>query len=105
MATLDEDQAADLKDDLASHVQFAVGFTTATGVARNLKITKAKLDSAYQAARKADLLAKLDQAVKNNRITADQAAQAEGQARRGRSTQATSRCSGTAAGSSAACSA
>ena len=33
--TLDEDQAADLKDDLASHVQYAVGLTTATGVARN----------------------------------------------------------------------
>ena len=72
---LDEDQAADLKDDLASHVQFAVEFTTATGVARNLKVTKAKLDSAYQAARKADLLARIDQAVKNNRLTADQATQ------------------------------
>ena len=63
------------EDDLASHVQFAVGLTTATGVARNLKIAKAKLDSAYRAARKADLLVKLDQAVQNNRITADQAAQ------------------------------
>jgi hypothetical protein len=73
--TLDEDQAADLKDDLESHVQLAIGLTTATGVARNLKITKAKLEGAYQAARKADLLAKLDQAVQNNRITADQAAQ------------------------------
>ena len=62
--TLDEDQAADLtRTTSRSHVQFAVGLTTATGVARNLKITKAKLDSAYQAARKADLLAKLDQAV------------------------------------------
>jgi polyhydroxyalkanoate synthesis regulator phasin len=72
---LDEDEAADLKDDLAGHVQLAVGLTTATGVARNLGITKAKLDSAYQAARKADLLAKIDQAVKDDRITADQATQ------------------------------
>jgi hypothetical protein len=72
-AKLDDDQAADLKDDLASNVQFAVPFTTATGVARNLKITKAKLDSAYQAARKADMLARIDQAVKDDRITADQA--------------------------------
>jgi hypothetical protein len=69
------EQAADLKDDLASHVRFAVGLTTATGVARNLKITTAKLDSAYQAAREADLLAKVDQAVQNNRIPVDRAAQ------------------------------
>ena len=70
---LDEDQAADLKDELAARPQLAVPLTTATGVARNLKITKAKLDSAYQAARKAEMLARIDQAVKDERITADQA--------------------------------
>jgi polyhydroxyalkanoate synthesis regulator phasin len=70
---LDEDQAADLKDDLAGHVRLAVPLTTATGVARNLKTTKAKLDSAYRAARKADILARIDQAVKDGRLTADQA--------------------------------
>lgn len=70
---LDADQAADLKDDLASAPQQAMGLTTATGVARNLGTTKAKLDDAFRAARKADAIARIDKALKDERIDADQA--------------------------------
>jgi polyhydroxyalkanoate synthesis regulator phasin len=70
---LDEDQAADFKDNLAANPRLAIGLTTATGVARELGITKAKLDDAFRAARKADLTARIDQAVKDGRLTADQA--------------------------------
>ena len=70
---LDADQAADIKDDLASAPQPAIGLTTATGVARNLGTTKAKLDDAFRAARKADAIARIDKALKDERIDADQA--------------------------------
>jgi polyhydroxyalkanoate synthesis regulator phasin len=70
---LHDDQAADIKDDLAASPERAIGLTTATGVARNLGTTKAKLDDAFRAARKADMVARIDQAVKDNRITADRA--------------------------------
>lgn len=70
---LDADQAADLKDDLAAAPQRAVRLTTATGVARNLGTTKAKLDDAFRAARKADITARIDQALKDGRIDADRA--------------------------------
>lgn len=71
---LDADQAADLKDDLAASPERAIALTTATGVARALGTTKAKLDDAFRAARKADLVARIDQAVKDGRIDDDQAA-------------------------------
>lgn len=71
---LDEDQAADLEDSLASNPRWAIGLTTATGVARNLGTTKGKLDDAFRAARKAALVAKIDQAVKDGRLDADDAA-------------------------------
>ncbi len=70
---LDADQAADLKDELASHPEFAIGLTTATGVARNLGKTKAQLDDAFRGARKAEIVARIDQAVKDERIDADRA--------------------------------
>lgn len=70
---LDEDQAADLKDDLAANPALAIPFTTATGVARELGTTKAKLDAAFRAARKTAMIAKIDQAVADDRITAEEA--------------------------------
>jgi hypothetical protein len=65
---LDADQAADIKDELAAHPEFATGLTTATGVARNLGKTKGQLDDAFRAARKAEIVARIDQAVKDKRI-------------------------------------
>jgi hypothetical protein len=76
---IDADQAADLKDDLAANPQRAMRLTTATGVARALNTTKAKLDDAFRAARKAAMIAKIDQAVKDERITSEQANQMKAQ--------------------------
>lgn len=76
---IDADQAADLKDDLAANPQRAMRLTTATGVARALNTTKAKLDDAFRAARKASVIAKIDQAVKDQRITSEQATQMKAQ--------------------------
>ena len=66
---IDDDQAADLKDDLAANPALAIPLTTATGVARELGTTKAKLDTAFRAARKTAILAKIDQAVADDRLT------------------------------------
>jgi hypothetical protein len=71
---IDEDDAADLKDDLANNPQLAIQFTSATAVAAKLGTTKAKLEEAFRAARKAAAIARIDQAVKNDRIDADDAA-------------------------------
>ncbi len=71
---IDEDDAADLKDDLAGSPQLAIRFTSATGVARKLGITKAKLDDAFRAARKAAIVAEIDKAVVDDRIDEDTAA-------------------------------
>lgn len=62
------------KDDLASNPQLAVQFTSATGVARKLGTTKAKLDDAFRAARKAAYIAQIDKAVADDRIDEDTAA-------------------------------
>ena len=70
---LDEDQAADLKDDIAASPALAIPLTTATGVARELGTTKAKLDAAFRAARKTAMIAKIDAAVADDRLTADEA--------------------------------
>lgn len=74
---LDEDVAADLKDDIATRPLLGMRLTTATGVARELGTTKAKLDEAFRAARKAAMLAAIDQAVKDDRLTEDEAADLE----------------------------
>lgn len=71
---IDEDDAADLKDDLAANPQLAIPFTSATGVAKKLGITKAKLDDAFRSARKAAYLAKIDKAVADDTIDEDTAA-------------------------------
>ncbi|MBM3678078.1 MAG: hypothetical protein FJW96_09390 [Actinobacteria bacterium] len=72
---LDADEAADMKDDLAAAPERAIRLTTATGVARNLGTTKAKLDDAFRAARKAELTARIDQALKDGWIDEDDANQ------------------------------
>jgi hypothetical protein len=71
---IDADDAADIKDDVANNPQLAIPFTSATAVATKLGITKAKLDDAFRAARKAEALARVDQAVKAGKIDADDAA-------------------------------
>lgn len=71
---IDEDDAADLKDDLAGTPQLAIPFTSATGVAKKLGITKAKLDDAFRAARKSAAIAQIDKAVADDRIDEDTAA-------------------------------
>ena len=72
---LDEGDAADLKDQVDDDLAFAIATSRTKTVASNLGITVAALNDAFSAARKALLEAKIDKALKNGDIEADQAAE------------------------------
>jgi hypothetical protein len=68
------DEATTLKEALADGTIPAARLATAAGVAEQLNTTEAKLDAAYSDARKAQALARVDQAVTDGKITATYAA-------------------------------
>ena len=63
------DEAATLKDALDDGTLPAAGYATAAGVAKELGSTADKLNAAYSDARKARAQARVDQAVKDGKIT------------------------------------
>jgi hypothetical protein len=63
------DEATTLRDALADGTMPAARLATAAGVAKQLNTTEAKLDAAYGDARKAQALARVDQAVADGKIT------------------------------------
>ncbi len=74
---LEADRASDLKDAARDNLSLAYAISETRTVAAKLGITAARLNTAFRAARKALLTAKIDQAKKDGRITADQATQLE----------------------------
>jgi hypothetical protein len=71
---LDEDEAAELKTRVEDDLAFAIATSRTKTVASNLGITVAALNDAFSAARKSLLTAKIDKALKNGDITAEEAA-------------------------------
>lgn len=74
---VDEADAADLKDQVGDDVAFAIATSRTKTVASNLGITVAALNDGFSAARKALIEAKIDKALKNGDIDADQADEAK----------------------------
>jgi hypothetical protein len=72
---VDESDAADLKDRAADDLGFALATSQTKTVAANLGITTTALNTGFRAARKALATAKIDKALANGDITADEAAQ------------------------------
>jgi hypothetical protein len=74
---LDVDEAAQLKTRVEDDLAFAIATSRTKTVASNLGITVAALKDAFSAARKSLLTAKIDKALKNGDIDADQADEAK----------------------------
>jgi hypothetical protein len=72
---LDADDAADLKETVEDNLQVAYRLSTARGVAAELGTTAAKLNAAFRAAREAQAIAKIDAALEDEDITAEEAAE------------------------------
>ena len=70
---VDEDEAVDLKDQVGDDLAFAIKTSRTKTVASNLGITVAALNDAFSAARKALIEAKIDKALKDGDIDADEA--------------------------------
>jgi len=70
---LEEDEAADLKDQVDDNLAFAIATSRTKTVTANLGITVAALNDGFSAARKALIEAKIDKALKNGDIDADEA--------------------------------
>src|ERR1041385_5124435 len=74
---LSADDAADAKDQVGDDLAFAIQTSRTKTVASNLGTTVAVLNDGFSAARKALAEAKIDKALKNGDITADEAASAK----------------------------
>jgi hypothetical protein len=70
---VDSSDAADLNDRIDDDLAFAIQVSRTKTVAANLGITVAALNDGFRAARKTLILAKIDKAVANGDLTADQA--------------------------------
>jgi polyhydroxyalkanoate synthesis regulator phasin len=71
---VESDEASDLKDETADDLDLAYRLSRASTVASNLGITTTKLNDGFRAARKTIILARIDEAVADGDIDADQAA-------------------------------
>lgn len=72
---LDAEEADELKEEASDNLRVAYDLSRARTVAANLGTSAAKLNSAFRAARKALLLAKIDRAVANGDLTEEEAAE------------------------------
>jgi hypothetical protein len=72
---VDAGDAADLKDQAADDLRFAMAVSQTKTVAANLGITTTALNTGFRTARKALAVAKIDKALANGDITADRAAE------------------------------
>jgi hypothetical protein len=72
---VESDEAADLKEQAADDLRFALAVSQTKTVAANLGITTTALNTGFRAARKALATAKIDKALASGDITADQAAE------------------------------
>ena len=67
--------AADLKEDLADNLQTAMHLSQTRTVASNLGVTTTRLNDAFRASRRAAILAKIEEALDDERIDEDRAAE------------------------------
>lgn len=72
---VDADDAADLKEEAADNLRFAIAVSRTRTVAANLGITTAKLNDGFRAARRELIVARIDEAVKDGDLDADDAAE------------------------------
>jgi len=66
---LDADDADAYKDEIKDNLQFAISISRAKTVAANVNTTKARLDTAFREARKAQIVARIDKAVKDGDLS------------------------------------
>jgi hypothetical protein len=71
---IDADRADELKEEADDNLSFAYTISRTKTVATNLKITTAKLNEGFRAARKALAIKKIDNALANGDITEEEAA-------------------------------
>lgn len=72
---IDADDAADMKEEARDNLRYAYGVSTTRTVAANLGITAVRLNTGFRAARKALLVARIDEAVEDGDLEADDAAE------------------------------
>ena len=71
---IDADEAADLKEDAQDNLRSAYSLSRASTVAKELGITTAQLNTGFRTARKALAVARIDAALADGDIDADEAA-------------------------------
>ena len=72
---LDADEADELKEEAQDNLRFAVALSRTRVVASNLGITAAKLNSGFRAARKTLIVKRIDEALADGDIDAEEAAE------------------------------
>ena len=72
---VDADDAADLKEEIGDNLRFAIELSRTRTVAANLGITTAKLNTEFRDARRALISARIDEAVEDGDLEADEAAE------------------------------
>lgn len=72
---VDADESDELKEEAQDNLRFAIALSRTRVVAANLDITVAKLNSGFRAAREALIVARIDEAVADGDIEADEAAE------------------------------
>lgn len=70
---VDRDDAADLKADVADNLNFAMAISRTRTVASNLGVTTAKLNDGFRDARKALILARINDALDDEQIDKERA--------------------------------
>jgi DNA-binding transcriptional regulator YdaS (Cro superfamily) len=72
---IDADEAAELKEEAQDNLRVAYHLSKTRTVASNLGVTTAKLNVSFRAARKTLALARINRAVENGDLTAEEAAE------------------------------
>ena len=72
---VDADDAGELKEEAQDNLRYAMALSRTRAVASNLGITTTKLNSGFRAARKALILARIEDALAEGDISAEQAAE------------------------------
>ncbi|MBA2462988.1 MAG: hypothetical protein H0V45_14695, partial [Actinobacteria bacterium] len=72
---VDADDAADLKEEAGDNLRVAMELSRTRTVAANLGITTAKLNTEFRDARRVLITARIDEAVKDGDLEADEAAE------------------------------
>jgi hypothetical protein len=74
---VDADEADELKEEAQDNLRYAMALSRTRAVASNLGITTTKLNSGFRAARKALIVKRIDEALADGDIDAEEAAEAK----------------------------